>query len=272
MAMMTIELDNKVKGTLRNNSLRLYDEETAEEKVIQIPSKYKVVTSIEERKKYRIYIPKSKPKSIPKGYGNLRIGNNGYYIVDNISNCVKEKQEMVYIVTKDLKKEDFDTIPSILGEIINHIPKDGFWVDVYPQWLRDYFQGEKIISKCKNFDVANKTRLINVYEFLYSVLNDKKETLAFDRDVFDTRKTNWIIPKKVLCSISSAVFFENWDYMVEDSNSPTGYSIISLNMLDRYDLTRLNYRYCNEDDLFSYDGVFRKLYAIAYEDTNVTFK
>lgn len=264
MAIMTIELSNQVKGILGENSLRIYDEKASEEKIIQIPPQYKITTSRKERKRYYISIPGNKPPNIPRGYGNLRIGKYGLYTVEHLRNYSQYKKEMIYIGTEDFRKEDFEGINPILRENINNIPEEGLWINTYSVIPREYLTGEEILSKCRNFDLDNDTRIMNVYEYVYMLLREKKQILSFERDILEAKYEGykWIIEKKALCKIET-IQLDNWPIMVEDHNSPTGYSLIRYCEEDFFDLTRLSYEFCDTDDMFGNQKRYLpKLYVI----------
>ena len=262
MSALIIETNKNANLTFKDGIVRIKNLITKEALEIFLEPN-EILSTISLSKDYKIYqisIKEDYPEFLLEGVKNLHIGDNGLYHAE------KNNMYSFFISTNEFKKDDFDKLPStIKNKIMLHIPKNGFWVNTSPVLKREYLTGNEIITRCKKFDVQNKSRLINIYEYISILLKDKKTFEHFSKKIPSNMQRKPLLGKSTLIFINRT-YLDNWPFIVKDNISPTGYSLISYAQEDFFNFRKMHYTFSNKEDLFgSSQKYLPQLYAIGYD-------
>lgn len=262
MSVLIIETNKNADLTFKDGIVRIKNLITKEELEIFLePNEILSTISLSaDYKVHQISIKEDLPEFLLKGGRDLHIGDNGLYHVK------RKGTYSFFISTKELKKDDFENLPSsIKDRIISNIPKNGFWINTSPILKREYLTGNEIITRCKEFDVRNKSRIINVYEYIFILLKDKKTFEHFSKKISKDMQRKQLLGKSTIFFINRT-YLDNWPFIVRDNNSPTGYSLISYAQEDFFDISKIQYVFCNKENLFGNSQKYLpQLYAIGYD-------
>ncbi len=262
MSVLIIQTNKNANLELKDDIIRIANLIT--EDFLEIPllsnESLSIISTSEESKVYQISIKEDYPDFLLHGCNNLSIEDYGLYCAkrNNIGNF--------FISTKDFIENDFDGLPIVIkDEIMLNNRKGGFWINLNPVLQRLYLTGNEIITLCNRFDVQNSSRLINLSEYIFILLKNKKTFKYFSKKIPENMWRKPLLQKSVFLSINT-IYLDNWPFIVQDSNSPTGYSLVCYSQSDFFDFSKLYYSFCERDNLFGNSHKYiPQLYAIGYD-------
>lgn len=262
MSALIIETNKNAKLTIKDGVVRISNLITKESLEMSLGPNdiLSTINLYKDYQAYQISVKEDYPEFLLEGGENLHIGDNGLYRIK------RNNEYSFWVSTKEFKKYDFEKLPSRIKEgIISNIPKNGFWINTSPVFKREYLTGNEIITICNDFDVQNKSRLINIYEYIFILLKDKKTFEYFLEKIPKDMQRKPLLGKSTLIFINRTNL-DNWPFIVKDNSSPIGYSLISYSEEDFFNFSKMYYRFCKKDNLFgNCKKYLPQLYAIGYD-------